>query len=173
MVWITSHNTSNSLRKNFAVRPLINKIISLCVCHHDVSRSYLNFEVGKEQFLSTTPFVVHFEKICVHLREKANYCVKLHSSATKNDLERFLYFNQHSIAILDILRRQMSYKREKYIFISANLQKGKYTFIWGYLRVIDAKLNASGENTQTLQCRNHSLIFLPHCMQFNSIPGRH
>ena len=161
MVWITSHNTSNSLRRNFAVRPLINKIISLCVCHHDVSRSYLNFKVGKEQFLSTTPFVVHYEKICIHLREKANYCVKLHSSATKNDLERFLYFNQHSIAILDILRRQISYKREKYIFTSANLQ------------VINAILNANGDNIQTWWCRNHSLIFLPHCLQFNSIPGRH
>ena len=78
-------NTSTSLWSNFTVRPLIIKIISLCICHHDVSRSYLNFKVGKEQFLSTTPFVVHYEKICTHLREKPNYCVKLHSSATKND----------------------------------------------------------------------------------------
>ena len=161
MVWITSHNTSNSLWSNFTVRPLINKIISFCICHHDVSRSNLNFKVSKEQFLSTTPFVVHYEKICTHLREKPNCCVNLLSSATKNDLERFLYFNQHSIAILDILRRQMSYKREKYTFISANLQ------------VINAILNANGDNIQTWWCRNHSLIFLSHCLQFNSIPGRH
>ena len=109
----------------------------MCICHHDDSRSYLNFKIGKEQFLSTTPFAVHYEKLCTHLREKANYCLKLHLSATKNDPERFLYLNQHSIAIYGILVRQMLYKREKYTFISDDLQ------------VINAILNANGDNTQT------------------------
>ena len=62
---------------------------------------------------------------------------------------------------MDILMRQSSNKREKYTLISANLQ------------VINAILNASKDNIQTLWCRNHSLIFLPHGMQVNSIPGRH
>ena len=63
---------------------------------------------------STTPFVVPSEKIRIHLRGKTNYCVKLHSLATKNDQvqERFLHFNQHSITILDILMRQSSYQRK-------------------------------------------------------------
>ena len=91
------------------------------------------------------------------MRKYALICVKSRTIAwsyihqrQKNDLERFLYFDQHSIAILDILRRQMSYKREKYIFTSANLQ------------VINAILNANGDNIQTWWYRNHSLIFLPH-----------
>ena len=48
-----------------------------------------------------------------------------------------LYLNQHSIAIYGILVRQMLYKREKYTFISDDLQ------------VINAILNANGDNTQT------------------------
>ena len=32
-----------------------------------------------------TPFTVPYEKIRIHLHEKANNCVKLHSLATKND----------------------------------------------------------------------------------------
>lgn len=46
-----------------------------------------------------TPFAVQYEKVQIHLREKSNNCVKLHSFATKTDhlqtIERIL----HSIFI--------------------------------------------------------------------------
>ena len=51
--------------------------------------------------------------------------------------------------------RQSSYKREKYTFTSANL------------RVVNAILNANRDNTNIIAQKP----FLPHCLQFDSIPG--
>ena len=36
----------------------------------------------------TTPFAVHYEKMRIHLREKANNCVQIHSLTAKNDYLR-------------------------------------------------------------------------------------
>ena len=59
-----------------------------------------------------TPFAVHYEKICNHLRETATNSAKIHSLARKyeylgiNQIQlRFLHFSQHSITLLVIHMR--------------------------------------------------------------------
>ena len=71
-----------------------------------------------------TPFAVHYEKICNHLRETATNSAKIHSLARKyehlriNQIQlRFLHFNQHSITLWGIHMGQWSYT-----FINANIK---------------------------------------------------
>ena len=66
-----------------------------------------------------TPFAVHYEKICNHLREMATNSVKIHSLARKykhlriNQIQlRFLHFNQHSISFLGIHIRHWDTKEK-------------------------------------------------------------
>ena len=114
-----------------------------------------------------TPFAVHYEKIRIHLREKATNSAKIHSLARKskhlriNQIQlRFLNFNQHSITILGIHFCHSTYKREKYTLINAKI------------RVINIILRIIRGNRQTFKCKRYSLTFLWHCLQFNSIPGQ-
>ena len=114
-----------------------------------------------------TPFAVHYEKIRIHLREKATNSAKIHSLARKskhlriNQIQlRFLNFNQHSITFLGIHFRHSTYKREKYTLINAKI------------RVINIILRINRGNRQTFKCKRYSLTFLWHCLQFNSIPGQ-
>ena len=76
-----------------------------------------------------TPFAVHYQEIRNHLRETATDRAKIHSLTRKsehlrvNQIQlRFLHFNQHSITFLGIHLRHSTYKREKYVFINANMR---------------------------------------------------
>ena len=90
-----------------------------------------------------------------HLRETATNSAKIHSLARKsehlriNQIQlRFLHFNQHSITLLDIHLRHLTYKREKYTFINANI------------RVINIILKIIRDNRQTFKWKRYSLTFL-------------
>ena len=97
-----------------------------------------------------------------HLRETATNRVKINSLARKyehlriNQIQlRFLHFNQHSITLLGIHMGHSAYKREKCTFIIANIQ------------VINTILKVNGDSRQTLKCKQYSITFLWHHLQFN------
>ena len=66
---------------------------------------------------------------------------------------RFLHFNQHSITLWGIHMGQWS-----------------YTFINANIKVINTILKVNMKTWHALKCKHHSLTFLWHCLQFNSIP---
>ena len=114
-----------------------------------------------------TPFAVHYKKRRNHLCGTETNSAKIHSLAQKsehlhiNQIQlRFLYFKQHSITLLDIHMHHLTYKREKYTFINANI------------KVINTILKVNRDNRQTLKCMYHLLTFLSHCLHFITIPGR-
>ena len=70
---------------------------------------FLERRVFGEFLVIITPFAVHYEKLCNHLRETATNSAKIHSLAHKyehlpiNQIQlRFLHFNQHSITLWGI-----------------------------------------------------------------------
>ena len=104
-----------------------------------------------------TSYDVHFKKICNHFREMATNSPKIHVHSLARKYKhlridqiqlRFLHVNQHSIALLGIHMRHLTYKREKYNFINANIN------------VINTILKVNRDNRQTLKCKLYSLIFL-------------
>ena len=116
---------------------------------------FISHQRESEVFIKFTPFAVHYEKIRIHLREKASNSAKIHSIARKSEhfrvnqiQQRFLHFNQHSITFLGIHLRHSTYKREKYAFINANI------------RVINIIFKIIRDNRQTFKCKRYSLTFL-------------
>ena len=126
---------------------------------------FLERGVFWEFFVIITPFAVHYEKICNHLREKATNSAKIHSLARKyehlqhlriNQIQlRFLHFNQRSITLWGIHMGQWS-----------------YTFIDANIKVINTILKVNMKTWHTLKCKHYSLTFLWRSLQFNSIPGQ-
>ena len=105
------------------------------------------------------PFAVHYEKIRSHLRETATNSAKIHSLARKyehlriNHIQlRFLHFNQHSITFLCIHLRHLTYKREKYTFINANIRVCNSIAFLENLRMDKTNINVL---VQSVECSLH------------------
>ena len=67
---------------NFPTNKSADSLVQVCNLVYDLltpSLISVTSQLGADHLDQHTPFAVHYEKICIHLREKANNCVQIHS----------------------------------------------------------------------------------------------